>query len=67
MCITKAIITPCLSSNYRFRVKQLLDNKDENFSEIKQESVNKNKNTTEIKIEKQGSDNKEHIEMVSET
>ncbi len=66
MRMTEAIITPRLSSNYRSRIEQLLDNEDENPSEVEQGSVNEDENTTEVEIEKQGSDNEEHIEMVSE-
>jgi hypothetical protein len=64
--MTKVIITSHFSSNYRSHVEQLLDNEDENSNEIEQELDNENKNTTEIEIEKQGSDNEENIEIVSE-
>ena len=63
MCMTEAIITPHLSSNYRFCVEQLLDNDDEKPSEG---SDNENENTTEVEIENQGSNNEENIKMVSE-
>ena len=63
MRMTEAIITPRLSSNYRSRVEQLLDNDDEKPSEG---SDNEDENTTKVEIENQGSDNEENIEMVSE-